>query len=430
MTHHIFDTAAVLMMLAAAFGYLNHRFFKLPFAIGLLLSALLASTAVLAVDWLVPSLQIGVQVRELMAGIDFTEALLHGMLSFLLFAGALHVNLNELIGKIKTILTLATVGVLVSAGLVGVTSYYVFNALGAPVPFLWCLVFGALIAPTDPVAVLGIMRAAGASRGHEIKIVGESLFNDGIGVVLFTVLVRIASGSTGTTGHSLSAGGIAEILLIEVAGGLAIGLIAGYIAYLAMRSLNEPNLEILISVALVMGVTFISLQLHASAPLACVAAGLLIGNQGRRLAMSDPTRELLDAVWGFFDEALNAVLFLLVGLEVLAVPFARGNFVAALLLVPIALLARYVSVALPVTALRRFETFTPGAIRVLTWGGLKGGISVALALSLPQFPGRPVVLEATYAIVLFSIVVQGLTVGRLIRSIQTESEAAESTSAA
>jgi len=346
-----------------------------------------------------------------MVGIDFTEALLHGMLSFLLFAGALHVDLSELMSKLRPILILATFGVLIEAALIAGASFALFGWFGFPVPFAYCLVFGALIAPTDPVAVLGIMRAAGAPRGHEVKIVGESLFNDGIGVVLFTVLLR-------HTGRGqLGAAELGFLLAEEVLGGVLIGLLLGWIAYLAMRSLDEHNLEILISVALVMGVTVVAFRLHASAPLACVVAGLFIGNQGRRLAMSDRTRDALDLVWGFIDEALNAVLFLLVGLEVLAISLGVNHVLAGMAMIPVALAARYVSVALPIYSLSRFETFTPGAVAVLTWGGLKGGISVALALSLPPFEGREVILTATYAVVVFSIVVQGLTVGRLIRRV-------------
>lgn len=407
----LFDTAAVLMVLAAFFGWINHRWLKLPFAIGLLLSALLASMAVLLFDRLVPELHLGGHVRDAMVGIDFTEALLHGMLSFLLFAGALHVDLSELLEKLKAIVTLATVGVLIEAALIAVASHALFAWLGMPVAFAYCMVFGALIAPTDPVAVLGIMRAAGAPRGLEVKVVGESLFNDGVGVVLFTVLLRHA------TRGEMGASELGLLLAEEVLGGLLIGLVFGWVAYLAMRSLDEHNLEILISVALVMGVTVVAFRLHASAPLGCVVAGLFIGNQGRRLAMSERTRDALDLVWGFIDEALNAVLFLLVGIEVLAISLRAGHLVAGLAVIPLVLFARFVSVAVPIAALSRIERFTPGAIWVLTWGGLKGGISVALALSLPPFAGREVILTATYAVVIFSIVVQGLSVGRLIRRV-------------
>jgi CPA1 family monovalent cation:H+ antiporter len=315
--------------------------------------------------------------------------------------------------------TLATVGVVLSAGLIGLGSYGLFNQLGLAVPLTWCLVFGALISPTDPVAVLGIMRSAGAPRSLEVKVVGESLLNDGVGVVLFTILLAVARGST-AHGEEPGAGHFLQTAFVEVAGGLLLGLVAGYLAYRAMRSLDEPNLEILISVALVMGVSLLSFRLHASAPLACVVAGLFIGNHGRRFAMSDRTRTALDLVWEFLDEGLNAVLFLLVGLEVVvAVRYEAPSLAAGVLMIPLALGARAVSVALPIEALRRVESFTPGVVRVLTWGGLKGGISVALALSLPAFPGRAVVLTVTYVVVLFSIIVQGLTVGRVVRLVAT-----------
>lgn len=415
MTLDLLDTIAILTVLAAAFGLFNHHVLRLPFTIGLMLSALVASLGVLALDALAPHLGIGPATRALIAEIDFTKALMHGMLGFLLFAGALHVDLSALLGKIGPILTLASVGLLISTALVAAASAFVFRLFGIHVPFAYCLVFGALISPTDPIAVLGIMKSAGAPESLEIKVAGESLLNDGFAVVLFSILLAAASGDGHGGGVDLAHVGI--VFVEEVIGGLALGLVAGFIIYAAMRSLDEPNLEVLLSVALVMGITVVALRVHASAPLACVVAGLLIGNQGRRLAMSPRVRAALDHVWSFADEALNAVLFVLVGFEVLAVSLGPALVGAGLLLFVVSVGARFVSVALPVKLLSLWHEFSPGAVRVLTWGGLKGGISVALALSLPPFEGREAVLTATYGVVVCSVLLQGLTMSPLVRRV-------------
>ena len=418
MTLNMFDTAAILLVLAAFFGYLNHRFLRLPFTIGLMLSGLVASLAVLLVDALVPSLGLGESVRGVLGRIDFHETLMHGMLGFLLFAGALHVDINDLAANRGPILALASIGVVISTALIGIASFLVFRALGVPVPLPYCLVFGALISPTDPIAVMGMLKSMKAPRRLEVRVAGESLFNDGVGVVLFSVLLTLATGRG--HGGDLNAAGVVALFAREILGGIALGFVAGLAVYRAMKRLNEPNLEVLLSIALVMGITFVAFRIHASAPLACVVAGLLIGNHGRAFAMADETREALDLVWAFIDETLNAVLFLLVGLEVIEVvrdPLNPVTLEVGLLLIPVALAARFVSVALPVSGLRFLHDFTPGAVQILTWGGLRGGISLALALSLRDYavPGYDTILTATYAIVVFSIVAQGLTIGRLIR---------------
>jgi CPA1 family monovalent cation:H+ antiporter len=288
--------------------------------------------------------------------------------------------------------------------------WVVFGALGLPMPFLYCLVFGALISPTDPIAVLGILKSVGAPRSLETKITGEALFNDGIGVVIFVVLVEVATGR-----HELSGTHIAALLTQEALGGLVLGLCGGALAYAMLKSVDNYQVEVLITLALVMGAYSLAGGLHASGPIAVVVAGLLIGNHGRRLAMSNRTREHLDTFWELVDEILNAVLFVLIGLEVLVLPFGRVLVLAGAAAIPVVLLARLISVALPIGILSRLRSFTPHAIRVLTWGGLRGGISVALALSLPRGPEREVLVSVTYAVVLFSIAVQGLSIGWLIR---------------
>ena len=419
----LLDVTSILFGLAALLGVINHHLFKLPFTIGMTFSAMLASLLVLLTDAVVPSLHLASTVRSGIASIDFTYALMKGMLGFLLFAGALHTDLAKLRKFAVPVATLATLGTLIATAIVGFGSHYLFEALGLGVPLIFCLIFGALIAPTDPVAVLGIMKAAGAPKEIEIKVIGESLFNDGIGVVLFAVLVGVAAAGMGAEDGAHAAGAVdaasvAALVAKEVVGGVALGLFAGFLGFKALRSIDEPNLEILISVALVMVLNFTAFKLHTSAPLASVIAGLFIGNRGRYFAMSKRTRSHLDIVWSFVDEALNAILFLIIGLEILTFTFRGTILVAALIAIPMALLARFVAVALPVNLLKAMKRpFLKGSIRVLTWGGLKGGISIALAMSLPPFQGREAVLSATYAIVLFSILVQGLTVGKLIRFV-------------
>ncbi|MDA0374721.1 MAG: sodium:proton antiporter [Planctomycetota bacterium] len=415
----VLDAAAVLLVLAAVFGLLNHHVFRLPFAIGMLVSGLLASIGVLVVDPLLPEVHLAESVRGAVLQVDFADAVLNGMLSLLLFAGALHTDLALLRTRLAAILSLATFGVVISTAVAGGAAWFAFGLAGLDVEFGWCLVFGALISPTDPIAVLGIMKAAKAPKDLEIKVIGESLLNDGVGVVLFVVLIGLATAG----GHSPTAPHVALVLAHEVLGGLLLGLLAGWACCRAVRSLDEPNLEVLMTLALVMGIGFAAPRLHVSAPLAAVAAGLLIGNSGREHALGDRTELVLDTVWTFLDETLNALLFLLIGIEVLAIDFSHRDYLlAALILVPLVLLARLAGVALPLAALGRRAALGPGAIPVLTWGGLKGGISIALAMKTPDFPGREAVLTATYTVVIFSILVQGLTVGPLIRRVARTQE--------
>lgn len=413
----VIDVTAVLITLAAVLGYVNHRFIRLPSTIGLMVTALLASLVVVGVGGLFPALHLRQTVAGFMGEIDFNRALMEGMLSVLLFAGALHVNLDDLLKRRWAIGGLATFGVLISTLTVGGLSYAGLSAFGMEVPLLYCLLFGALISPTDPIAVLGILKTAGASRGLTAKITGESLFNDGVGVVVFTALVAMAFGG----GHGeMSVSGVAALFVTEVAGGVAIGLGGGYIAYRALKSVDDYALEVLITLALVLGGYALASSLHMSGPLAVVVAGLLIGNHGTRLAMSEKSAHHVHTFWTLNDEILNAVLFLLIGLEVLAVQLSGAFIVAGLIAIPICLLARMVSVAVPLSLLGLKKSYTPGAIPILTWAGLKGGVSVALALSLPPFPERDLIVTATYVVVLFSIIIQGLTVGRVIARLKRD----------
>lgn len=404
----LLDIIALLLSLAALFSYINHRYIRLPTTIGLMLIALLVSLAIIGLK------HIGLAFPEQWAGrvlesIDFNETLLQGMLSFLLFAGALHVNLGDLEKQKWVIATLASIGVLSSTFIIGGLSWWLFGLLGLDIAFIYCLLFGALISPTDPIAVLGILKTAGAPKSLETKITGESLFNDGIGVVIFLVLLGIASSG------EVSAAEVALLFAEEALGGALFGLLLGWIANRMLAAVDNYQVEILLTLALVMGGYSLAGALHLSGPIAIVVAGLLIGNRGRVLAMSDRTREHLDTFWELVDEILNAVLFVLIGLEVLVLTFQQGYLSAALLMIPVVLLARLISVGIPISLMRNFRRFTPHAVKILTWGGLRGGISVALALSLPVGAERDAIITITYIIVVFSILVQGLSVDRLIK---------------
>ena len=401
-----FELIAILITLAALFSYLNERYLGLPSAIGLMLFALVMSLALIALG----KFGFGVeeQARSLLGSIDFSKTLLHGMLSFLLFAGALHVNLEDLMQQKWFIISLATAGVVISTSIVGGLAWMVLQLLGLGIPFIYCLLFGALISPTDPIAVLGILKSAGAPKKLETQITGESLFNDGVGVVVFIVLLRIAEGT-----HEVGISEVALLFAKEALGGALFGLATGFLAYWMLKSVDNYPVEMLITLALVTGGYALAEALHLSAPIAIVVAGLLIGNHGRDLAMSDKTVEHLDTFWELLDELLNAVLFVLIGMEVLVLQFTPGYLLAGVLAILIVLFARMVSVAIPVGLLRLWREFSPGVVKILTWGGLRGGISVALALSLPPGPERDVILTITYIVVVFSILVQGLTISRL-----------------
>ena len=349
-----------------------------------------------------------------MSQIDFNRTVMEVMLSFLLFAGALHVNLGDLRDQKWVVAILASVGLVLSTFLVGTASYFVFSWTGLNVPYLWCLVFGALISPTDPVAVLGILKKAGVPKSLETKITGESLFNDGVGVVVYLVLVGLAAGQ-----QDASVVSVGKLFLLEVGGGVLLGGGVGYLAYWMLKTIDNYQVEILITLALVTGGYQLASSWHLSGPLAMVVAGLMIGNQGRLMAMSDTTRKHLDLFWELIDEVLNALLFLLIGLEIFVLAWSGKALIAGVILIGVVLASRMIAVSLPVVVLKRTRTFSPGVIRILTWGGLRGGISVALALALPKDESleegaRQAILMATYVIVIFSIAVQGLTLKPVI----------------
>ncbi len=410
-----FDVAAILVAAAAVFGYVNHRFLRLPSTSGTLLVALVSSLVVVLIDRVVPGFDLRSAMEGFLGEIDFDQTLMHGLLCFLLFAGALHVDLEGLIQQGWLIAGLATVGVLLSVTVVGVLTWLTFGLIGIDLSLLVCLTFGALISPTDPIAVMGLLKELKAPPTLEAQIAGESLFNDGVGVVVFMGLASMAQlGGAADITAEPSATELTVFAIREVVGGIVLGMALGYLGYRALKSLDDHPLELLITLALVMFLYSLSFWVHVSGPIAVVVAGVFIGNRGRRLAMSDRTREHVDAFWSMIDEVLNAVLFLLLGLEVFAVSRWADVLAPALLVVPICLLARLVSVAVPVAAMRVRGPLRRGLVPILTWSGLRGGISVALVLSLPRSPGQEVLLASTYAVVVFSVLVQGLTVRRVL----------------
>ena len=418
------DIPAILLILATIFGAINYKFVKLPHTIGLMIVALVASLSLIALDLTFPSLGMSILVNEFLGNIDFNVTLMQGMLSFLLFAGALHVDLDQLLENKWTILTFASIGVLVSSFVIGGGFWLISGAVGLSLPFLVCLLLGVMVSPTDPVAVLGVLKTLQVPSPLKAKIAGESLFNDGVAVVLFSVLVSLVFGNGGEESleTSFQLTSVIWLLTKEALGGLFLGLISGFIAFWLLRQIDDYVLEVLITLALVTGAYSIALHLHLSGPIAMVIAGLLIGNQGTSLAMSETTRMHVEMFWELVDEILNSVLFLLIGLKIvfllqhssyeIAYPLLIGLFVAITLL---SLFARFLAIALPVQIKSLNSEVNPGTVPILTWAGIRGGVSVALALSLPSSSESELLLFVTYLVVLFSVAIQGLTIENVIK---------------
>jgi len=405
------DIAAACLVVTALLAYLNHRFVHLPTTIGVMVIALGLSLVIVALDIVGVSHALRTYEESLLRSIDFSDVLMQGMLSLLLFAGALHVDLSELKALRWPVASLALIGTLVSTFIVGYGLWVALPWVGLELALIYCLLFGALISPTDPIAVMGIVKSAGAPKNLEHVIAGESLFNDGVGIVIFTLLLgMLVSGSEPSVGSAMA------LLAREAGGGIAFGLVLGYLTYRLLKSVDEYQVEVLLTLAAVTGGYALARYWHISGPLAMVVTGLIIGNQGRALAMSDNTRRYLDMFWELLDEILNAVLFVLIGMEVLLISFSLPVLVAGTVAIVVTLLARCLTVGLPVAAFGSRFGLPAGSWRVLTWGGLRGGISVALALSLPVGPHRDTVLTLTYCVVVFSILVQGLTIGRVVRA--------------
>ncbi|MGB8433042.1 MAG: sodium:proton antiporter [Burkholderiales bacterium] len=404
------NIAATCLVITALLAYLNHRFVGIPTTIGVMAAALVFSLALVGLDAMGVAHGLRQYEESLLRSIDFSDVLMQGMLSLLLFAGALHVDMSELKAYRWPVGVLAVLGTVLSTLAVGYGMWFALPLAGLNLPFVYCLLFGALISPTDPIAVMGILKSAGAPQELELVIAGESLFNDGVGVVLFSLLLgMLASGFTPTPGQGL------ELLLREAGGGLLFGLVLGYVTFRLLKSVDNYQVEVLLTLGAVTGGYALASTLHVSGPLAMVVAGLIIGNHGRALAMSDTTRRYLDMFWELIDEILNALLFVLIGMEVLLVVFPANALVVAGVAVAVTLLARLLTVGLPVGLLKRVFNLPRGSWKVVTWGGLRGGISVALALSLPAGPERNTVVALTYCVVVFSILVQGLSIGYVTR---------------
>lgn len=405
-----FELLAALTTVTAIFSYVNYRWVRLPTTIGLMAMALVGSSLMLALS------HAGVldlaPLTAFVNAMEFDTTLLNGILGAMLFAGALHVDLHQLRAQMRLILILSTVGVIVSTLLVGTGTLWITSLLGTPVPFIWCLVFGALISPTDPIAVGAILRSAGVPKSLEVTITGESLFNDGVGVVVFVVLLGIAAG-----GDTMTASHIAEIFAVEALGGCVFGAIIGWGTNRMLARVDDYKVEILLTLGLTTGGYVLANHLHLSGALAMVVAGLMVGSSGRAFAMSPRTQERLDDFWELVDDFLNAMLFVLIGIEVIIVEFTGASGLAGALAIPLVLLARWISASVPIVTLRRWITAPKGALPILTWSGLRGGISIALALSLPVGPHRSTLVTMTYVVVCFSILVQGLTVQRVVQRV-------------
>lgn len=404
-----FDFAAMLVVAAAVLGWFNHHFLKLPHVIGLTVMGAVAAIGLLLAHAFVPTVTLDDTVVRLLERLNFTDTLLQGMLSFLLFAGALHVDLDRLRASWLPVLLLSTVGVIVSTLLVGGAMWGIGALMALPIAPIWYFVFGALIAPTDPVSVLGVLKEENVPEDLQATVAGESLFNDGVGIVVFTILLGAA-----LTGQDFSLTEGARLFALEAGGGVLIGLVAGWLGFRAMRSMDEYSLEVTITLAVVMGGYALCSSLHVSGPLAMAVAGLLIGNHGVTYAMSDVTRDYVIKFWEIVDELLNSVLFLLIGLEMIALVPGVPHILLGLAAIPITLAARAIAVTVSTRAVPKAGPDVPGSWGVLWWGGLRGGISIALALSLPAGPMRDLLLAATFAAVLFSVLIQRATLGRMI----------------
>jgi CPA1 family monovalent cation:H+ antiporter len=407
----IFNIITILIILSAGFAFINTRFLKLTFTIGLMIIAIVFTVALNILGTFNPYIM--EEANLLIESIDFETVLLDVMLSFLLFAGALHTKLDSLKTQKGPIALFATIGIVISTFLIGTMMYYLFLAFNYPIDYIYCLLFGSLISPTDPIAVLGILKDADAPKKLETKIVGESLFNDGVGVVVFIVIFKIAQQGL----DSMSVGDVSLLFIEEVIGGIVLGLVAGWVAFRLMKVIDNFETEVMITLALVMGISALAHYLHVSGPLAVVVAGIFIGNKSPEIAWSENTQNYIDKFWELIDVLLNALLFVLIGLELLIITLSSTYIIFGLLAIPIALIARYLALSGPVAIFRKRLDFIPKTNLIMAWGGIRGGISIALALSLEPQMERELFLTITYVIVVFSIIVQGLTIGPLVKRV-------------
>lgn len=412
----LYYSFSVLIVLASFFAYLNLRYLKLPSTIGIMIIAMVSSIILVITGNMFP--KTFAHFSNMLQDVDFTEVLMGAMLNFLLFAGAIHINLKDLKEQRGPIIIFSTVSVIISTFVVGGLLYYVAPLLGAEIPFIFCLLFGALISPTDPIAVMGVLKEANVRKSLETKVAGESLFNDGVAVVVFAVILQLTQGSD----IDISFGNISWLLAKEALGGFLLGTVIGIGASNAMRKIDDYKVSVLITLSVVMGGYLIAHAMHISGPLTMVAAGIVIGNYGKRTAMSTTTKDYLNKFWELIDEILNAVLFLFIGFELLIIQNITSYWALGLVGIVIVLVSRFLSIYIPVLLIPFKNKFSNGTIKVLVWGGLRGGVSIALALSMDEGPYKPTLIAVTYFVVVFSIVVQGLTVGKVATKALSKEE--------
>lgn len=416
----LYYSFSVLIVLASIFAYINYRFLKLPSTIGIMVIAIAVSTFLVLFGESVLPKTFG-HLHDLMTSIDFTEVLMGAMLNFLLFAGGIHININDLKEEFWPVVIFSTVGVVISTFIVGFGVYYILPLVGIEMPLIYCLVFGALISPTDPVAVLSILKQANVTKALKTKVAGESLFNDGMAVVVFAVLLQLAIG----TDMEITAESIGLLLLKEAGGGLLLGVLLGYSTSKLMREVDDYILSVLVTLSVVMGGYLIAHQMHISGPLTMVAAGLFMGNFNKGFKMKSVTQDYLIKFWELIDEILNAVLFLFIGFELLMIKDLQHYMIPGLIAIVVVLIARFISIWGP-TQFMSFKTrFTPQTVKVLVWGGIRGGVSIALAMSIPKSDYSEIILSITYCVVVFSIIVQGLSIGKVANPKKIESEEQE-----
>lgn len=407
---NLFHLLSILIVLSAGFAYINFRILKLPAAIGLMLVSLIFSFVILIIGYFYPPLTVMVEAR--LENVNFSELLLESMLSFMLFSGAIHIKYEDLRSEKLSIILFSTVSVLISTVVVGFSAYYLLNIFGIEIQLIHALLFGALISPTDPIAVLSILKSAGVSKSLETKIAGESLFNDGVAVVVFITILKLAQ-----PGTAVDLPGVLMLFGQEAVGGVLLGIVIGVIGYKLIASIDNYQVEVLITLAVVMGGYTLSHYIHVSGPLAMVVAGIITGNHGKQYGMSHVTAEYIDKFWELIDEILNAILFVLIGLEVLILESSPTIIWVSLIILVVSILTRFISLWIPSLFIKLKEEITRKTLVILTWGGLRGGISIALALSIPTEFHKEVWVTITYVIVCFSILVQGMTIGRLAKKI-------------
>ncbi|MDP9958634.1 cation:proton antiporter [Chryseobacterium lathyri] len=419
----LYYSFSALIVLASIFAYLNYRFLKLPSTIGIMVIAIVVSIFLVMFGETVLPRTFG-HLNKLMNSIDFTEVLMGAMLNFLLFAGGIHININDLKEQFRPVLIFSTAGVVISTFVVGFGMFYLLPFLGIQLPFIFCLLFGALISPTDPVAVLSILKQANVSKSLETKVAGESLFNDGMAVVVFTVVLQLAIGKE----VDLGVESIGLLLMKEAGGGILLGVFLGWITSRLMREVDDYIISVLVTLSVVMGGYLVARQMHISGPLTMVAAGLFMGNFNVRFKMKSITQDYLIKFWELIDEILNAVLFLFIGFELLMIKDLRFFMIPGLLAIAVVLIARFISIWIPTKFMSLRTRFSPQTVKVLVWGGIRGGVSIALAMSIPKSEYSEIILSITYCVVVFSIIVQGLTIAKVAnpKAIAKEEEAQES----